>query len=181
MKLSQLRKLIKEEINSVFEDDFQGAPAMARPAEGYKLVDGWKEILQSKIEGTEDKAAKNKFNRYITILDKVADDPHFKFPQLFGGGYTPIKNELLMLKVVEPAGIKLDKHGIYTPPEKSDIPGIKGRPKTIDDEKKSVGMSLVSKYAKNDTNFTDEEKEMILSLAKLLKKSKAKPSSNETK
>lgn len=180
MKLSQLRKLIKEEIQTVLENDFEGAPAMARPAEGYKLVDDWKEILQSKIEGTEDKAAKNKFNRYISILDKVADEPHFKFPQLFGGGYTPIKNELLMLKVVEPAGIKLDKHGIYTPPEKSDVPGVKGRPKTIDDEKKALGMSIVSKYAKGSSDFTDEEKAMITSLAKLLKKS-AKPKSDEPK
>jgi hypothetical protein len=164
MKLSELRQIIKEELEGVLGTDpteIPGALAMARPAEGYKLVDNWESILQAAAEAAKDKGTKDKYMRYLTKLQSVAEEPYFKFPTLFGGGYTPIKAELMSMGVVEPAGVRLGKSGLFAPAEKAASSGIKGRPKTIDDTKKMLGLGITMKYAKGSMDFTPEEKEFI--------------------
>jgi hypothetical protein len=172
MKLSELRQIIKEELEGVLGTDpteIPGALAMARPAEGYKLTDNWESILTAAAEAAKDKSTKDKYIRYMGLLKSVASEPYFRFPQLFGGGYTPVKAELLSMGVVEPAGVRLGKTGIFTPAEKPATSGVMGRPKTIDDAKKMLGLGVTMKYAKGSMDFSPEEVEFIKTLYKSIK------------
>jgi hypothetical protein len=172
MKLSELRQIIKEELEGVLGTDpteIPGALAMARPAEGYKLTDNWESILTAAAEAAKDKSIKDKYMRYMGLLKSVASEPYFKFPQLFGGGYTPVKAELLSMGVVEPAGVRLGKSGLFSPAEKPASSGVMGRPKTIDDAKKMLGLGVTMKYAKGSMDFSPEEVEFIKTLYKSIK------------
>jgi hypothetical protein len=172
MKLAELRQIIKEELEEIIGTEptnISGVPEMARPAEGYKLTDNWESILTAAAESAKDKSTKDKYIRYMGLLKSVASEPYFKFPQLFGGGYTPVKAELLSMGVVEPAGIRLSKTGIFTPAEKSATSGVMGRPKTIDDTKKMLGLGVTMKYSKGSMDFSPEEVEFIKTLYKSIK------------
>jgi hypothetical protein len=158
------------EFNKINEEDD------ARIAGAVELTDNYETILATKSEIRNTR-------KYRDVIDILKDNPPMTNKQL-AIAYEKIvsKNEKRPIKpdnLVDPASVNriiIDLKaacvvvgtGLVTA-KKADktpvnAPGVKGRPKITNDEIKMLGDGVLRKFAKGQTNFSDEEKDFITQL-----------------
>jgi hypothetical protein len=140
---------------------------MARKADDVKLADNYEDILanQPTIKNSD------KYKDIIDILKKKPLTTNKEIATDYEKKRRPEKPESKIDSAIINQFIrKLRDVGIVDPlPEKTNnnvdkIPGVKGRPKITNDEIKMLGDGVLRKFAKGQTNFSDEEKDFITQL-----------------
>lgn len=135
---------------------------MARIAGGLKLADDWEEKLARQPESIR------KSVRYTRIIDYLKENETGTIKDIaldkFKSNDPAAAN--MQVKYLKEVGIIKDT-GLVTPKqEKEPTSGIAGRPKLTDEASKEVGISVIRKYTKGQTDFTADEKTWIAGLYK---------------
>lgn len=134
---------------------------MVRIASGVKLADNWEE----KWKGVSENARLSKpLNRVINYLKQngtgtlktIANDA-FNSPNAMQPAAGPVS-------ILKQLGILVDTGLVEPKKEKTTVTGAFGRPKVTNDELKTIGLGVISKFSKGSTEFSDEEKEFITNL-----------------
>jgi len=135
---------------------------MARIASGVKLADDYEDILATQPESIK---SSSRMQKIIAFL-KNSDSATLKdiAMALYNRPDTASVNQLII--TLKKAGIVTDTGLVSPKAEKSSVnaPGVKGRPKITNDEIKMLGDGVLRKFAKGQTNFSDEEKDFITQL-----------------
>lgn len=172
MKLSELRQIIKEELEEIIGTepmDVPGAPQMARPAAGWKVTSNWEAILNDKItklkqaKASGEKVDKSEITKYENVKDKltsVASKPYFNFGAI-SYSQEPLRSELEQMGVIEKADVKLTKQGEpFSYKEKPVSSGVRGRIPVDINVKLDVVLAALNKF-KAGEDLTDNEKKII--------------------
>ena len=151
MKISELKNLIEETIDE-----------MAKPARGLKFTNNWEEKWNSAPENIK---SSTRFKRIIDFF-KENESGTLKdiAQQKFNSNDTASCNQQVVF--LKSLGI-LEDTGYTTPlkdKERKNPEGVYGRPKITDEETKMLGVSIIRKFSKGNTEFTDEEKDLITKL-----------------
>jgi hypothetical protein len=155
------------EINNIKE--------MANIPKGVKLADDYETILATKSEIRNN-------GKYMKIINILKDKPPMTNKQIAIAYEEILSTDLkrpkksdddidsasvnrVIIKLKE-AGVVIDTGLVSPKAGKSSVnaPGVKGRPKITNDEIKMLGDGVLRKFAKGQTNFSDEEKDFITQL-----------------
>ena len=142
--------------------EFNHIEEMARIASGVKLADDYETVLAAQPENIR---TSTRMQKIIAFL-KDNDSATLKdiAMALYGRPDTASVNQLVI--TLKKVGIVTDTGLVSPKAEKSSVnaPGVKGRPKITNDEIKMLGDGVLRKFAKGQTNFSDEEKDFITQL-----------------
>lgn len=135
---------------------------MARIASGIKLADQWEEKWNEQADAIK------KSTRLTRIIDYLKDNESGTLKAIaqekFNSTDTAAVNQ--QVRFLKQAGI-IEDAGLVSPKkEKTSVnaDGVKGRPKLTNDDVKTLGVAIIRKFAKGDTNFTLEEIDLITQL-----------------
>jgi hypothetical protein len=144
---------------------------MARIASGIKLADQWEEIWNVQTDSIK------KSTRFNRIIDYLKDNESGTLKSIaqekFNSNDTASVNQ--QVRFLKQAGI-IEDTGLVTPKkEKTSVnaDGVKGRPKLstytnlnlpTNNDIKVLGLIVIKKFAKGDTNFSPEEMDLITQL-----------------
>ncbi len=151
MKTENLRKLIRESINNVVTE-------MANIAKIIKLTPDWESKLNMADESI-------KLSRPVTkMIEFLKQNPEGSTLKASAEAIYGVVDTALtsgIIRLLKSVGV-VQEDGLERPKkEKPESSGISGRPKIMDDDKKTLGISVIRKYSKGDTSFTPEEIEFI--------------------
>jgi hypothetical protein len=161
-QISLLRKLIKETIEEVSLEE------MARIADVYALADGWEE----KYKAMKPSSQTDRVIKFMTTppTDEETGEPLAATKtnisdEYFNSNQPPANttvNKLLDAGILVIVGKEKEKQ------VKAPSTGLRGRKKEIDTILKTVGDDVSRKFARGNTDFTNEEKDYIKALAKAI-------------
>jgi hypothetical protein len=181
MKLSELRQIIKEELEETLDI------SEMRPARGFKLNPNWENMID--VNSYLGKKIKDAVTKKSNTEDTIYTIEDF-FGQAKGGtsGYMSVLTGISKIKkpdgtseiidkfngddtkrILANTDVKFRKGQQWSKQEKPESSGVMGRPKTIDDTKKMLGLGVTMKYAKGSMDFSPEEVEFIKTLYKSIK------------
>lgn len=173
MKKSEIKQLIKESFNESRVDE------MARIPGGYKLTDDFEEKFKTLPDNIQKSTRYTRIINYMKGKDSVLmkDIADSEFQTTDTASVNPQIRALLDAGVIE-------KTGLVSEPKKNQPKEpsgeARGRKKITNDELKSFGAKIATKYAQSSeekpAEFTEEEKQWIMDLYKLATaKKKAAP------
>jgi len=158
MKLSELRQIIKEELEEIIGTepmDVSGVPQMARIGAYFKLVDDWKEkiaAIPNMLSGTK----QNLINRIEAVMQKKqaegADDPTVMSRADYG-------NQQEFQKLYSQYGL-LNFYSKPAPQVKPVSSGVRGRIPTDVNVKLDMVLGILNKF-KAGEDLTDAEKRVV--------------------
>jgi len=153
-QISTLKSIIREAIQEMELDE------MARIASMFELADNYMEALAM----IDNRGLRNsiKTENIINHLNKVGQDTIQGTANALGYSERQAINQhfqaLVNAGVIKSLGLEREKA------EKPVSSGIKGRPAVFNKDILNTGASVIKKYAKGDTNYTEEELAFIKAL-----------------
>jgi methyltransferase-like protein len=155
MKIFELRNLIEETIDEMVINEMP-------PSRGIKFTDNWEEKWNSAPDNIKSSI------RFKRIIDFFKENESGTLKDIakekFNSNDTASCNQ--QVAFLKSLGI-LEDTGYVTPlkdKERKNPEGVYGRPKVTDEETKMLGVSIIRKFSKGNTEFTDEEKDLITKL-----------------
>ena len=151
MKIIELKRLIGEVLDE-----------MSRPKSGLKLADDWEEKWNSAPDAVKNSV---RFKRIIDYFEENETGTLLDIAQTkCKSNDTASCNQ--QVRLLKSLGI-IEDTGYVTPlkdKERKNPEGVFGRPKVTDEETKMLGVSVIRKFSKGNTDFTPEEIDLITKL-----------------
>lgn len=158
MKLTELRQIIKEELEEIIGTelmDVPGAPQMARIGAYFKLVDDWKEKIAA-IPNMLNSTKQNLVNRIEAVIKNKqaegAEDPTVMSRADYG-------NQQEFQKLYSQYGL-LNFHSKPSPQAKPVSSGVRGRIPTDINVKLDIVLGILNKFKAGEA-LTDAEKRVV--------------------
>ena len=158
MKLSELRQIIKEELEGVLSTEpmsVSGVPQMARIGAYFKLVDDWKEKIAT-LPNMLSNTKQNLINRIEAVIKSKqaegADDPTVMSRADYG-------NQQEFQKLYSQYGL-LNFYSKPAPQAKPTSSGVRGRIPTDVNVKLDMVLGILNKF-KTGGDLTDAEKRLV--------------------
>jgi hypothetical protein len=151
MKIQELKQVIKK----------IAMQEMARIASGFKLTSDWNEKWS--VDPGKNSLKFQKILNYLKEKDEVPTTLKELAIELYNSNDTATVNQsIAYLKkqgVVQDVGYMSEPKSATT--VRKNEPGVYGRPKITDDSAKMLGINIVRKFSQGNTNFSEEEKDLI--------------------
>lgn len=158
MKLTELRQIIKEELEEIIGTelvDVPGAPQMARIGANFKLVDDWKEKIAA-IPNMLSTTKQNLINKIEAVIKSKqaegAEDPTVMSRADYG-------NQQEFQKLYSQYGL-LNFYSKPAPQAKPVSSGVRGRIPTDVNVKLDMVLGILNKFKAGET-LTDAEKRVV--------------------